>query len=138
MKTILLNLAILLASMPVWALDSGEVRAEKMLQTQRSWDERLYPAWPGGQPELTLLRITVPPHAALDWHRHPVINVAYMLAGTLEVENRETGVVKTIRAGEALPEMVGTVHRGRNPGDEPVVILVFYAGVAGSVQSEKP
>ena len=128
-------LALFLASSPVWAADAA-VNSERLLQTERSWDGATYPAYPAGQPELTLLRITVPAHAALDWHRHPVINVAYLLAGTLEVENRTTGTTKTLRAGEALPEMVGTVHRGRNPGDEPAVILVFYAGVHGSALAE--
>ena len=117
--------------------DESAVRAEHLLTTQKSWDGKPYPAYPAGQPEATVLRITIPPHAVLPWHRHPVINVGYMLSGVLEVENRETGEKKMIRAGDVLPELVGTVHRGRNPADVPAVILVFYAGVAGMPVTEK-
>ncbi|MFB0825219.1 hypothetical protein ACEU07_07995 [Chromobacterium violaceum] len=37
---------------------------------------------------------------------------------------------RVLEAGDALPEMVETAHRGI-AGDEPVVLLVFYAGVKG-------
>jgi len=130
-------LALLVGISAAWAADAPAIRAEHLLTTQKSWDGKPYPAYPAGQPEATVLRITIPPHAVLPWHQHPVINVGYMLAGELEVENRETGMKTTIRAGDVLPELVGTVHRGRNPGDEPAVILVFYAGVVGAPVTEK-
>ena len=138
MKRVLLILATLLACSSVLAADGGGVKSEKLLDTSSSWDGKAYSAYPAGQPHVTLLRITIPPHTSLDWHKHPVINVGYMLAGSLEVENQLSGDKKLIHAGDPLPELVGTVHRGRNPGDEPATILVFYAGVAGSALSEKP
>lgn len=137
MRRLVLCLACLALCTSAWGADSAEVLVEKLLATQKSWDETLFPAYPAGQPEVTLLRITIPPKTSLDWHRHPIINIGYMLAGSLEVENQVTGAKKLIKAGDPLPELVGTVHRGRNPGDEPATILVFYAGVAGSVLSEK-
>ena len=138
MPRILILLSVLLTWNTAWAADAPAVRSEQILHTRASWDGKPYTAYPVGQPEVSLLRITIPPHASLDWHRHPVINVGYMLSGSLEVENQETGEKNVIRAGDPLPELVGTVHRGRNPGDEAAVILVFYAGVAGSALSEKP
>ena len=138
MKRALLILATLLACSSVLAADGGGVKSENLLDTSNSWDGKAYPAYPAGQPHVTLLRITIPPHTSLDWHKHPVINVGYMLAGSLEVENQLNGDKKLIRAGDPLPELVGTVHRGRNPGDEPATILVFYAGVEGNALSEKP
>lgn len=138
MKRVLLCLATLLACSTALAADGGAVKSEKLLDTGNSWDGKTYPAYPAGQPHVTLLRITIPPHTSLDWHKHPVINIGYMLAGALEVENQVNGDKKLIRAGDPLPELVGTVHRGRNPGDEPATILVFYAGVEGSALSEKP
>jgi len=33
-----------------------------------------------------------------------------------------------LRAGEAIVEVVDTWHYGKNEGDEPAVIIVFYAG----------
>lgn len=137
MKRIAILLLSMLACSLTWAADSGEVTVEKLLVAQKSWDDKTYPAYPVGQPEVTVLRITIPPKTSLDWHRHPVINIGYMLAGSLEVENQATGEKKLIRTGDTLPELVGTTHRGRNPGDEPATILVFYAGVIGSALSEK-
>jgi quercetin dioxygenase-like cupin family protein len=138
MKTKLaLCVGLMAACGAVWSADAPAVRTEHLLSTQTSWDGKPYAAYPTGQPEATVLRITVPPHATLPWHTHPVINVGYMLAGTLEVENQATGEKKTIRAGDVLPELVGTVHRGQNPADESAVILVFYAGVVGVPVTEK-
>lgn len=138
MKRVLLCLATLLACSTALAADGGAVKVEKLLDTGNSWDGKAYPAYPAGKPQVTVLRITIPAHTSLDWHKHPIINIGYMLAGALEVENQETGDKKLIHAGDPLPELVGTVHRGRNPGDEPATILVFYAGETGSALSEKP
>ncbi|WP_018604775.1 cupin domain-containing protein [Uliginosibacterium gangwonense] len=136
MRCLLLASLMSLSSL-AWSADAAGVQSELLLKTQQSWDGKTYPAYPAGQPEVTLLRITIPPHTALDWHQHPIINVGYMLAGTLVVENQVDGSTKTLHAGDPLPELVGTVHRGTNPGDEPATILVFYAGVVGSPLSTK-
>ena len=128
--------ALLLGAHLAWAADAGTAQVEKLLQTQQSWDGATLPAYATGQPEVSVLRITIPPGATLDWHRHPVINVGYMLAGSLTVE-RDNGQTTTIRTGDTLPEVVNTRHRGFNPGAEPAVILVFYAGAPGGVLSER-
>jgi hypothetical protein len=39
--------------------------------------------------------------------------------------------VKRLEAGDALAEVVNTTHNGRNVGDVPVRLVVFYAGAAG-------
>lgn len=136
-QKIAICIGLLCISGMLWAAGGVSVRTENLLTTQKSWDGKIYPAYPQGQPEATVLRITIPAHTTLDWHSHPVINVGYMLSGTLEVENRETGEKKTIRTGDVLPELVGSIHRGQNPANESAVILVFYAGVAGKPVTEK-
>ena len=103
---------------------------EQILQTTQAWDGTAYKNYPTGQPQLTVLRIKVPPHTALHWHYHPVISVGYVLSGELTVEKRATGERTTFRAGQALPETVGTIHRGFTT-DGPVELIVFYAGQAG-------
>lgn len=108
----------------------SEVKVEQLLQTTQSWDGVKYAAYPTGQPEVTLIKISIPPHTTLDWHRHPMISVAYVLSGTLTVEKRETGKRKTIHAGQALAETIQTVHRGYTQ-NEPVELIVFYAGRPG-------
>ena len=101
-----------------------------LLLAEKSWDGATYTAYPSGQPEMTLLKIKIPPHTTLPWHTHPMPNVAYVVSGTLEVENADGSQHRTISAGEVLPEMVNGVHRGKT-GDAAAELLVFYAGADG-------
>ncbi|MFI3270468.1 MAG: cupin domain-containing protein [Rikenellaceae bacterium] len=101
----------------------------------RSWDGAPLIDYPTGKPSITLLRITVAPKSKLPQHYHPVINVGYMLEGSLTVTD-DKGNSKTITAGEPLIETVNTIHYGENRGDTDAVILVFYAGEAGETITE--
>ena len=47
-----------------YAHDPG-IKVEKLLQTTHSWDGTRYAGYPTGQPEITVLKITVPPNTAL-------------------------------------------------------------------------
>lgn len=106
------------------------VKVEKLLETEKAWDGSVYKTYPEGTPQLTVLKITVAPQTHLDWHTHPVPNAAYMLSGVLTVEKKSGGEKRIFKAGEALPETVGTVHRGYT-GDEGATLVVFYAGKKG-------
>ena len=53
-----------------------------------------------------------------------------MLSGHLTIEKRDTGERKILEPGEAVAETVQTIHRGLTT-DEPVELIVFYAGRAG-------
>jgi quercetin dioxygenase-like cupin family protein len=108
-----------------------QVAVEQLLQSTKSWDGAVYKSYPTGQPQLTVLRIKIPPHTSLHWHSHPVISVGYVVSGELTVEKRETGERITVRTGDVLPETVGTVHRGFTT-DSPVELIVFYAGQDGT------
>ncbi len=92
-----------------------------------SWDGATLIDYPTSKPAITLLKITVAPKSKLPQHYHPVINVGYMLEGSLTVTD-DKGNSKTISAGEALIETVNTIHYGENRGDTDAVIVVFYAG----------
>ena len=129
--------APLLASGAVLAADTPTVTSEVLLKSTSSWDGTAYMRYPDGTPELTTLKITIPPRTELPWHTHPMPNVAFVLTGELTVEQREGGQSKTIKAGDVLPEMVNLNHRGRT-GDNPVVLIVFYAGTKGMPLSEPP
>lgn len=111
------------------------VKVETLLRSDASWDGVPYVAYPSGPPELTILKITIPPHSALPWHTHPMPNAAYVLSGEITVEKKADGKRKTLVAGQVLPEMVGELHRGMT-GDQPVVLIVFYAGTKGMPLSE--
>lgn len=114
----------------VLAADALTATNEVLLKSASSWDGTSYIRYPDGAPELTTLKITIPPRTNLPWHTHPMPNVAYVLSGELTVEQREGGQSKAIKAGDVLPEMVNIDHRGRT-GDSPVVLIVFYAGTKG-------
>ncbi len=129
--------APLLTSGAALAADASTATNEVLLKSTSSWDGTPYIRYPDGAPELTTLKITIPPRTELAWHSHPMPNVAYVLSGELTVEQREGGQSKTIKAGDVLPEMVDINHRGRT-GDNPVVLIVFYAGTKGMPLSVAP
>jgi len=110
--------------------DPPAVQTETLLQAGSSWDGTPYKAYPAGRPVMSVLKITIPPHTALKWHSHPIPNAAYVVSGQLTVEKKETGEKKIVTRGQVLAEMVDVVHRGLS-GDEPVVLIVFYAGADG-------
>jgi len=112
-----------------------QVTSEVLMQSETSWDGTPYKSYPGGAPETTVLKITIPPHTTLPWHTHPMPNAAYVLSGELTVEKKETGQTKVLTAGQVLPEMVGELHRGTS-GDQEVVLIVFYAGTKGMPLSQ--
>src|SRR6516165_7852043 len=124
--TVLASLTLWLVQAPAVATEP-EVQVEQVLQTTGSWDGSRYTGYPSGQPQVTVLKITIPPHTTLHWHRHPMISAAYVLSGRLTVEKRDTGERKVVNAGEALAETVQTTHRGFTT-DEAVELIVFYAG----------
>ncbi|CAI0809210.1 Cupin domain [Serratia entomophila] len=109
---------------------SAEVISETLLMACASWDGAAYPQYPASAPMIGVLRISVPPHTVLAWHHHPVPAVGYLLSGELTIEKKDGNQQKTFVRGEAIAEVVNSVHRGI-AGAEPVELLVFYAGGVG-------
>ncbi|MFO7483508.1 cupin domain-containing protein [Oceanibaculum nanhaiense] len=103
---------------------------ETLAKTTKSWDGTTLPAYANGQPEITILRITVKAGQKLAVHRHPYINAGVLLKGELTVRT-EDGKSLILRAGDPIVETVQTWHHGENSGDGPAEIIVFYAGVEG-------
>jgi quercetin dioxygenase-like cupin family protein len=106
------------------------VQSETLLRTGSSWDGEPYKTYPPGQPELSILKITLAPHTELEWHSHPIPNAAYLVSGELTLERKKDGKKQHFAAGQAVSETVDTFHRGV-AGNEPVVLIVFYAGSQG-------
>lgn len=109
------------------AVDAVGVQVETLAKSGRSWDGASLPAYPAGRPEITVLRIRIPPGTQLPLHKHPVINAGVLTSGELTVLAK-TGQTLHLKAGDALVELVDTWHYGRNDGDVPAEIVVFYAG----------
>jgi len=122
-------LCLLLAS-PAPAFEPSAVQVEPLAKSATSWNGTALPAYPAGQPEVTVLRIRVAPGTRLPLHKHPVINAAVMLAGELTVTT-EAGRSARFRPGEAIVEVVNQWHYGYNEGPEIAELIVFYAGVHG-------
>jgi quercetin dioxygenase-like cupin family protein len=106
------------------------IQSETLLRSSSSWDGRPYAAYPTGRPELSVLKIIIPPHTQLKWHTHPMPNVAYILSGELTLERKEDAKKQHFTAGQVVPEMVDVLHRGVT-GKAPVTLIVFYAGTEG-------
>ncbi len=60
-----------------------------------------------------------------------MINAGVMLKGQL-TEVTEAGKRLHLKAGDSIVEVVNTWHYGKNEGDEPAELIVFYAGVKGT------
>lgn len=103
----------------------------ELAQSTESWDGESLPNYPEGQPEITILHITIPAGTRLPKHYHPVINAGVLLEGQLTVIG-EDGQRLELEAGDPIIEMVNTPHYGINEGDSPAVIIVFYAGTKSS------
>jgi quercetin dioxygenase-like cupin family protein len=113
------------------------VQSEILLRTNFSWDGEPYKSYPFNQPELSILRIILAPHTELEWHSHPIPSAAYIVAGELTVERKKDGKKRHFIAGQAISETVDKLHRGV-AGDEPVVLIVFYAGSPGVLLTHYP
>jgi len=111
--------------------ESNEAQVQKLLETTKSWDGTDLPDYPSGKPEISILKVSIPPHSELALHKHPVINAGVLVAGELTVitENQDTLKMKT---GDALSEVINTWHYGVNNGNETAEIIVFYAGTPGT------
>jgi len=112
----------------------GSAESETLAKGSTSWDGTPYVAYPKGQPQLTVLKLTIPANTVLPWHRHPVPNAAYVLSGEITVEDAEGHKAASFMAGQAFTESVDEVHRGRT-GAYPVTLIVTYAGTAATPTS---
>jgi len=106
------------------------IEVKVLTKTEYSWDGKALPEYRNAKPEITILKITIPPGVALPVHQHPVINLGYMLSGELTVFT-EDGKVLYLKEGDHIVEVVNTWHYGKNTGTRPAVILVFYMGYEG-------
>ena len=109
---------------------SAEVVSETLIKSTKTWDGNLLPDYPEEQPEITVLRITIPAGVELPVHKHPFINVGVLLEGALTVYTEENEVLH-LEAGDPIIELVDKWHFGVNHGDEDAVIVVVYVGVVG-------
>ncbi|GMQ30465.1 cupin domain-containing protein [Algoriphagus confluentis] len=101
--------------------------SELLIESFQSWNGDSLPSYPAGKPKISIVKVTLPPHSELPKHYHPVINAGVLLSGELTVIDSKGNTLK-MKAGDPIIELVNQVHYGRNEGDVPAEIVVFYAG----------
>lgn len=110
---------------------SMAIKTTELIRTSQSWDGAQLPDFPQGQLELRVVRLDFPIGAKTGWHHHPVINYGIVQQGDLTIVCQD-GTEKTFHEGEALVEVIGTIHRGENRGAKPVILNMFYLSSPGA------
>lgn len=106
------------------------VETTELFRTSQSWDGSALPNYPQGRPELVAMKYVFPVGKRLGWHHHDVMNCGVLVQGDLTIVAQD-GTEKVVHEGEAVVEMVGTVHHGENRGTKPVVLYMFYLSQQG-------
>lgn len=106
------------------------IKTTELLRSSQSWDGAALPDYPSGRPELVVCRMVFPVGAKTGWHHHTVINYGIVEQGELTIVCQD-GTEQIFHQGEAIVEVVGTIHRGENRGATPVILNMFYVSVPG-------
>ncbi len=131
MKKIMKSLTILFVIFLCVTSVSYAAQKEVLLKTNSTWDNVEYNKLKIKKPEVTVLKIIINVGEELPMHKHDLVNIAYVKKGTLTVitdDNKEI----TLHEGEVLPELIGKYHYGKNTGNDPVELIVFYLGQKGT------
>ena len=110
----------------------AEVETMELFRTSQSLDGAELPDYLRGRPELVAVKYVFPAGKKLGWHHHEVMNFGVLVQGELTIVAID-GTEKVVHEGEAVVEMVGTVHHGENRGSKPAVFYMFYLS-----QEDKP
>ena len=103
----------------------NSVQSTELIRTSQSWDGVELPDYLQGRPELVAVKYEFPAGQKLGWHHHPVMNYGILVQGELTIIGQD-GKEKTVHEGEAVVEMVNTIHHGANRGTKPVILYMFY------------
>ena len=106
------------------------VTNEELIRTSQSWDGVELPDYLQGRPELVAVKYVFPVGQKLGWHHHPVMNYGVLMQGELTIIGQD-GKEKVVHEGEAVVEMVNTIHHGENRGTKPVILYMFYLSQKG-------
>lgn len=131
--TIICSLAILTSCEEARAQDDNpvqQVSSEELIRTSQSWDGVELPDYFQGRPELVAVKYVFPAGKKLGWHHHPVMNYGILVQGELTIIGQD-GKEKVVHEGEAVVEMVNTIHHGENRGNKPVILYMFYLSQKG-------
>ena len=106
------------------------VQTTELIRTSQSWDGTELPDYLQGRPERVAMKYEIPAGQKLGWHHHPVMNHGILVQGELTIVSLD-GTEKVVHEGEAIVEMVDTIHHGENRGMKPVILYMFYLSREG-------
>ena len=121
-------MGLLLLSVGV-IISSGAYAAnsETLIQTDSHWNKQAIKPIHIDNPQITMLRITIPAGEKLAMHKHPILNIGYLTKGELTVRS-ETGDELVLHPGDPIVELVDIWHYGESTGSEDAEIVVTYVG----------
>jgi quercetin dioxygenase-like cupin family protein len=115
----------------------GGVLADRQLLAQQAPVTRkvlLTTADPGGAThELVMAAVEIVPGGQSGFHRHPGVEIGYVLDGELELQYRGSETV-TVTAGQSFRNE--GIHNGINRGAKPAKLLAVYAVEKGKPMTE--
>lgn len=101
--------------------------SETVIQTDSHWNKQAIKPIHIDNPQITMLRITIPAGEKLAMHKHPVLNIGYLTKGELTVRSEDGGVL-VLHPGDPIVELVDVWHYGESTGSEDAEIVVTYVG----------
>ena len=106
------------------------VLSTELIRTSQCWDGAELPDYLQGRPEIVAVKYEIPAGQKLGWHHHPVMNHGILVQGELTIVSLD-GSEKVVHEGEAVVEMVNTIHHGENRGTKLVILYMFYLSQEG-------
>lgn len=130
-------LPALLLGTATQALDATPgVKVTPLIKTTTSWNGAPI-HFPAGTAEISAITIEIAPGGETGWHLHPVPSFGTVVEGTLDVQLKD-GSHHVFKQGDVIVEVVDTLHNGRNVGEGPLKLLVFYAGATDKPLTVRP
>ena len=80
---------------------------------------------PQSDVQVVVTTLEIQPGTTLPQHLHPYPRYGYVLQGTLQVTNDQTGTTQVFKAGDFIIESIGQWHHAVTLGDAPVKLLVI-------------
>ena len=108
----------------------NQLETIELIRTSQSWYGADLPDYFLGRPEIVAMKYVIPQGQKLGWHHHDAMNCGILVQGELTIV-AQNGTEKVVHEGEAVVEMVGTVHHGENRGDKTVILYMFYLSKEG-------
>lgn len=127
MKPCFLVLLTHIALITAQAQYSKEIKIEKLLKTDTTETGQHIDYPDINNEEVSILKVTIPPGKSTGWQKHLFPVFAYVLKGTLTVQ-QEGGKKIQIKENASVSESINMYHTGMNEGKEPIVLIVFYMG----------